>query len=407
MVKVVNRSARGLGLKFSLETFNTVRHFSAHTPICYGPNPKNKGSKSWFRYEKYRHAKTVGEALKLGTKIADLCWELQHKNYTLPRAAKTVRARGLSPKEVERIEARLASISGPRGLAVSMDSANAAEELAKEEAWLKAKLELTQKIAKRLGVELESETHTELTEEGVYESADTRNGRLVANHLAQEKLREKTKRGIKLSIEDVSEVLRVWGFAQNCNRLNVLPGGRKWVYSDTLGGIKRRMAGYGVTPATARYPAVPKLLNQWLADNRPAGLKTDFACTSINLNVNYAAKIHRDGNNIGPSAIRAVGDFKGGELYYWSKDDRKTPLDKLQKSQAKKFNIKRKTEIFDGCRAHCVGDFEGERISIVFFSCRGYPKVGAKNIAFLKKECGFEWPTDQKLAAVKKHIEAE
>jgi len=393
-------------LKFKLETVKTVRNFTAHTPVKYGPNPKTKGSKSWHRYAAYMKAKTVGEAIKLGAKVADLCWEFERGDFTVLKASKTVRARGLTAKDIERIEAKFASMVGPRGLAVSMDADNAEEELAKEEAWMKAKLELTQQTARRLGVVLEAETHAELTEEGVYETSDTRNGRLVANVLAQHKLREKTKAGKKLNEDDVAEVLRIWGFAQNYNRLNVLPGGRKWVYSDTLGGIKRRVSGYGVTPPTVRYPAVARLLNQWLRDNRPAGLTTDFACTSININANYGAKIHRDGNNIGPSAIRAFGDFKGGDLYYWPGDDKKAPLASLKKSQAKRMNLKRKTEIFDGCRAHCVDPFDGERISVVFFSCRNYPKVGTKNIAFLKKECGFEWPTEERLAVLKRSMES-
>lgn len=96
---------------------------------------------------------------------------------------------------------------------------------------MKSKIELTRQAAKRLGIRLEAETHAELTEDGVYETSDTRNGRLVANTLAQVKLREKTKKGIRLNEEDITEVLRIWGFAQNYGRLNVLPGGRTYCSS--------------------------------------------------------------------------------------------------------------------------------------------------------------------------------
>ena len=43
----------------------------------YGPNPKRIGSLSFARYARYQKAKTVGEALKHGTKLADLLWEFE------------------------------------------------------------------------------------------------------------------------------------------------------------------------------------------------------------------------------------------------------------------------------------------------------------------------------------------
>ena len=42
----------------------------------------------------------------------------------------------------------------------------------------------------------------------------------------------------------------------------------------------------------------------------------DFPFTSISLNYNYAAKLHRDGNNAGPSLTRSLGVFNGGGLFY-------------------------------------------------------------------------------------------
>jgi len=176
---------------------------------------------------------------------------------------------------------------------------------------------------------------------------------------------------------------------------------RKWVYSDTLGAIQRRTGGYGITPPTRRYPGVAKLLNRWLLDNRPQGISEDFVCTSININANYGARTHRDGNNVGPSAIRAFGDFKGGELWYWDKDDRKTKPEQLQNKTARKLNIKKATAVFDGNFAHSVEKFEGERISVVFFSCRNHNKVGSKNRTFLKNRCGFKWPNDKAMGKLR------
>mmetsp|Transcript_97579 Transcript_97579/g.191595 ORF Transcript_97579/g.191595 Transcript_97579/m.191595 type:complete len:409 (-) Transcript_97579:175-1401(-) len=402
MVKAQIRGERGVGCKFSMETFNTVRRFTAFTPIKYGPNPKRPGSKSFDRYAKYMKARTVGESLKLGTKIADLCWELQRGDYQLPKRTKAVRITSLTPKDVQKINSLLASIQGPRGLGMSMDAEGAAEALAQEEAWMKKKIELVRQTAKELRVKLEDETRGDLEEDGVHETADTRNCRLVAHELAQRILRDKAKKGLKVTEEDVTRVLRLWGFAMNSGRVNVLPGGRKWVYSDTLGAVLSRCSGYGITPPTCRYKAVPRLLNQWIQDNRPAGLDEDVVCTSININANYGARIHRDANNNGPSAIRAFGEYTGGELYYWSKDDKKTDLETFSLKSAQKHNIKKKTLIFDGNLAHAVAGFKGERISVVWFSIRNCKKLKAADAAYLKRECGFNWPTERGVAAMRR-----
>eukprot|EP00405_Crypthecodinium_cohnii_P016723 CAMPEP_0206449376 /NCGR_PEP_ID=MMETSP0324_2-20121206/18052_1 /ASSEMBLY_ACC=CAM_ASM_000836 /TAXON_ID=2866 /ORGANISM="Crypthecodinium cohnii, Strain Seligo" /LENGTH=449 /DNA_ID=CAMNT_0053918741 /DNA_START=67 /DNA_END=1417 /DNA_ORIENTATION=- len=402
MVKSRERSARGSGLKFSVKVLQTVKNFTPYTPIQYGPNPKQKGSKSFDRYNGYKDAKTVGEALHMGSKVADLCWELQRGDYKVLSAAKMPKKlRNMTDKDIKKTEALLKTMRGPIGLAVSLDDKDAEKELAKEEAWMEKKVKLTREYAAKLGVELELESHDNLAEEGIYENADCRNGRLVADTLATKILADRAKERKSVTEADVLEVLRLWGFAQNGNRLNVLPGARKWVYSDTLGAIQRRTGGYGVTPPTKRYPNVAKLLNQYLADNRPEGLDEDFVCSSININANYGARIHRDGNNIGPSAIRAFGDFKGGELWYWDKDDRKAKLEDLPRSQARKMNLKKKTLIFDGTLAHSVDPFEGERISVVWFSCRHHNRVGVSNVSFLKSKAGFRWPKDKTIAKLK------
>lgn len=389
MVKICARAERGAGLKFALKTFQTVKSFTAHTPIKYGPNQKTKGSKSWDRYESYRKARTVGESLSFGAKLADLLWELDRGMYeVLPESKRPLKLK-ISAKEAEQWNERLKSFIGPRGLALNLDDDRANEELEREEAWRRGKIALIEEQAIRLGLKLETETRDELTEDGVYETADIRNGRLVAEAIAEERLQKGT-----VTNEDVTLVLRTWGFAQNVGRVNVLPQGRKWVYSDTMGAIKHRTGTYGVTPPTVRYPHVAKCLNMWVQNNLPKGVDS-FPCTSININANYAGKRHRDGNNEGPSLIRAFGEFAGGELRYWPEDTglRSKALDCLSHSDAHVFNIMKETVLFDGRKAHEVDPFCGERISVVFFSCRNFNKVGSKNIAFLKKSAGFVWPT--------------
>merc|ERR1712048_147636 len=119
---------------------------------------------------------------------------------------------------------------------------------------------------------------------------------------------------------------------------------------------------------------------------------------------NYAGRRHRDANNEGPSVIRAFGKFKGGKLLYWPKDTHKNPkpkVESLKKEDAVKFDLSRKTVVFDGNRAHEVEPFTGERYSIVYFTARGYGRVKKVDARFLAK-LGFPWPTAPELAKLKR-----
>merc|ERR1719330_2303643 len=115
-----------------------------------------------------------------------------------------------------------------------------------------------------------------------------------------------------------------------------------------------------ITVGSKRYPEFTQLLCRWLRERCPAELQQEFAFTSININKNYAGKLHRDGNNSGPSFIKAFGDFTGGELNYWPSDDRKTPLEDFSDKDKDKVtaNIKDNLMLFDGNRGHCVSKFQ-------------------------------------------------
>ena len=87
------------------------------------------------------------------------------------------------------------------------------------------------------------------------------------------------------------------------------------------------------------------------------------------VNKNYGGKLHRDAGNIGPSLLRALGDVKGGELHYGPYDNTKRPLHTLKESGRVMPDIRENIVVFDGRRRHEVADFEGERYSLVYFSC--------------------------------------
>lgn len=394
---IAQKSERGKGLKFNVETFATVSAFKPGTRIKYGPNPKTPGSKSFTRYAGYAKAKTVGESLKFGAKVADFLWELERGHYEIlgSERSEAQEIAAIGRPAYERAKKVLNSFIGPQGLAVRLDDPRAAEQLKTEEAWRAQKLKRCEALAKEMGLKVE--TQAEL--DALNESADIRLQRRVADALCEKKLRT----GKKITDADVAQVLENWGFCQNTGRLNVLPEGLKYVYSDTIGAIRRRTGGFGITPPTSRYPNFPRLLCQWLQDNKPK-VNAKFVCTAININANYAGRRHRDQNNEGPSVIRAFGKFKGGQLLYWPKDTQKNPrppVESLNSKDSVMCDLSKGTEVFDGNRAHEVKDFSGERYSIVFFTARGYGKVKATDVKYLKK-VGFPWPTPAELSKLKK-----
>ena len=78
--------------------------------------------------------------------------------------------------------------------------------------------------------------------------------------------------------------------------------------------------------------------------------------TSITINKNYASRVHVDKNNVGPSIIKAFGDFSGGELLVW-------PGGKTVMA----YDVSGGLTIFDGNVHHAANDFTGERFSLIFF----------------------------------------
>lgn len=318
------------------ETFEIITRWMTNTKISYRPHAKAPGTKSHVRYEKYAKAKTVGQALKLGSWPADWCWDYERG---FIKVDGPVRDEPLDLSELQ--EGESSSLSEVDRIVIM---------------WAR------KEIAKRFGV-----TEAELLDgKCAGESMLTRAHRIVAQREAKAVLDS----GRAVTDNDVANVLMKWGFARNSGRLNVMQEGRSWVWSDTLGLLRDRMGDIHLTTPSHSYPQVPELLNRWLMDRLPEEA-TGFAWTSLNLNKDYAARIHRDGNNFGPSMISAFGDFSGGQLRYYPEDDGKTDVHELEKQQgdtAEKFDIRQGLALFNGNCAHSVESFKGHRFSVVFFT---------------------------------------
>jgi len=108
----------------------------------------------------------------------------------------------------------------------------------------------------------------------------------------------------------------------------------------------------------------------------------------MNVNCNYAAQLHRDAGNFGPSFIRAFGDFGGGQLNYWPEDaGAPTPLEKagLTKANKVQFDLGKDLALFNGNCAHSVEPFQGDRYSIVWFTLGCHEQFSTENREKLAK----------------------
>ena len=90
-----------------------------------------------------------------------------------------------------------------------------------------------------------------------------------------------------------------------------------------------------------------------------------FEWASITLNSNYPASRHGDANNCGLSCILAVGQFSGGGIMVWPKDDRKRSPSTLKEFDSKTYDSRRNM-CFDGTQAHQTEPFTGDRESLVW-----------------------------------------
>lgn len=326
------------------ETFENVTRWMAETKISYRPHAKAPGSKSHVRYEHYSKAKTVGQALALGSWPGDWCWDFE-RGY--------IKVQG--PVRDEPIDISNTTQDQDKNF-TDVDRA--------VYAWYRREL------AKKLGLTIEQL----YSDKGSQESTIMRAHRLVAQREAKRVLEAAQVGRRRITDEEVTGVLREWGFARNVARVNVMQENVTWVWSDTLGLLRDRIGDIHLTQSSKRYPEFVQVLSQWLTDRLPEEAK-GFKFTSLNVNKDYAAKVHRDGNNFGPSMISAFGSFKGGQLNYYPEDDGKEQdLEKLQVPKVQ-FELDKGLALFNGNCAHSVEDFEGNRFSVVYFTLGCHAKM--------------------------------
>ena len=183
--------------------------------------------------------------------------------------------------------------------------------------------------------------------------------------------------------DDVLAVLRTWYFGRNRIRTHVFPEGATSVQSDTMGLVRARDGRVMLSGMTTKHRDVFKLLCRWINGQLPSAYTRPFAFTSISMNFAYAAKRHRDGNNVGPSMTKAFGSFAGGQLLYWPADDGMYTVEQQSDHAAMHIDTQRSMVLVDGHRCHSVAPFTGERYSLVYFTITEAEKAGKMTLDFL------------------------
>ena len=153
------------------------------------------------------------------------------------------------------------------------------------------------------------------------------------------------------------------------------------------------------------YPNFCRLLNCWLEPN-VRDMQLQPAHTTITINSAYAGKLHRDANNLGPSFVKAFGCCTGGALGYYQKDPGRRMDLKMVDSACgppEILDLHSNLILMDGTKAHYVQPFEGERFSVVWFTCSRYVQ-GNEYLDKALQEAGF--PIDSKFHERSKKLQS-
>ena len=126
--------------------------------------------------------------------------------------------------------------------------------------------------------------------------------------------------------------------------------------SQAFGVVNRRCLSSDYSRWCWRRPYLYKLLLEF-GEKYVSGLQWN----AITVNMNYQASRHQDKGNGGDSFLVAFGEYSGGGLKIWKRDESFEVLD-----------IRHTPVIGNFCQIpHAVEPFEGERYSLVFYHYKG------------------------------------
>jgi hypothetical protein len=127
-------------------------------------------------------------------------------------------------------------------------------------------------------------------------------------------------------------------------------------------GFGNTRRGYKEFVKNKEHPELLRLLAEFGNSVVPKG----WEYNAITLNEGVKANKHKDSKNIGQSVIIGIGDYTGGDVRVWDKDD-KNPIS---------FNIKLRPTMFNGgLLYHQTAPFKGERYTMIFYKQHPTGKV--------------------------------
>lgn len=204
-----------------------------------------------------------------------------------------------------------------------------------------------------------------------------------------------------ISVDTVLEVLQATEIPMSSARKNVLPSGVDAVQGMLL-GFYAFASNVGITEASKSHEWLARFLSSFVQKSHP-----DFEFTSIQVNKNYASRAHVDKNNLGESLIIGLGDYTGGEV--WVHDETGDVPFKLDESISCMYHYEEgatylgsvldprgRWSCFNGNRLHFTKPFEGERFSLVYYTCSRYSDASEELCSALRA-AGFPFPKSEKL----------
>lgn len=207
----------------------------------------------------------------------------------------------------------------------------------------------------------------------------------------------------RVTFEQVTKALTQITWPNCFTRNNVRPDGAPFIEAFPLGVVLNYALGLVCSRPTRLWPNLTKLLAKFIAQEQP-----DFRYTTVQLNKDYATKMHVDGNNHGPSYIIGLGDYTGGEVWILDEENGTVEVEipctlrgwphlrPGTKALGRLEDCRNKWLKFDGNRPHMTMPYQGSRISVVFFTRKGWlTMLGQTQVSL--EALGFQLPGEDYL----------
>lgn len=167
---------------------------------------------------------------------------------------------------------------------------------------------------------------------------------------------------IKALQEKILSLLEQTKIPTTPNLRKKVVGGNGWTFN--MGSGRKKFRPTGEYKANKENPELFKAIVQYGNEILPH----KFPYSIITINKNLKAKKHKDGGNAGMSCITFLGDYKGGGLYVYDKNDKPTLYDTHNKVIA----------MNGATLAHRTEAFTGTRYALIFYNQKHKIDLGVR-----------------------------